>query len=74
MAQTEQGEKDELYLPDNLENCQAELSAAQQELEEMKDKYLRAALRSRMYASGPNAIPWLGQKRSSAAFYASSSK
>ena len=43
MAQTEQGEKDELYLPNNLENCQAELSAAQQELEEMKDKYLRAA-------------------------------
>jgi hypothetical protein len=43
MAQTEQGEKDELYLPDNLENCHAELSAAQQELEEMKDKYLRAA-------------------------------
>ena len=43
MAQTEQGEKDELYLPDNLKNCHAELSAAQQELEEMKDKYLRAA-------------------------------
>jgi len=43
MAQTEQGEKDELYLPNNLENCQAELSAAQQELEEMKDKYRRAA-------------------------------
>jgi molecular chaperone GrpE len=43
MAQTEQGEKDELYLPGNLENCHAELSAAQQELEEMKDKYLRAA-------------------------------
>lgn len=43
MAQTEQGEKDELYLPDNLENCHAELSAAQQELVEMKDKYLRAA-------------------------------
>ena len=43
MAQTEQGEKDELYLPDNLENCHAELSAAQQELEEMKNKYLRAA-------------------------------
>src|SRR5690242_10356429 len=43
MAQTEPGEKDELYLPDNLENCHAELSAAQQELEEMKDKYLRAA-------------------------------
>jgi GrpE protein len=43
MAQTEQGEKDELFLPDNLENCHAELSAAQQELEEMKDKYLRAA-------------------------------
>jgi molecular chaperone GrpE len=43
MAQTEQGEKEEVFLPDNLENCQAELSAARQELEETKDKYLRAA-------------------------------
>ena len=43
MAQTEQGEKEALLLPDNLENCQAELSAARQEVEETKDKYLRAA-------------------------------
>lgn len=43
MAQTEQGEKEEVFLPDNLENCQAELSAARQDLEETKDKYLRAA-------------------------------
>ena len=43
MAQTEQGEKEAVLLPDNLENCHAELSAARQELEETKDKYLRAA-------------------------------
>jgi molecular chaperone GrpE len=43
MAQTKQGEKQEVLLPDNLENCQAELSAARQELEETRDKYLRAA-------------------------------
>jgi len=43
MAQTEHKEKEELFLPDNLESCRAELSAARQELEETKDKYLRAA-------------------------------
>ena len=44
MAQTERGEKSEgLILPDNLENCHAELNVARQELEEIKDKYLRAA-------------------------------
>ena len=43
MAQPKQGEKEELFLPDTLENCQAELSAARQELEETKDRYLRAA-------------------------------
>ncbi|HEX6269443.1 MAG TPA: nucleotide exchange factor GrpE [Anaerolineales bacterium] len=44
MAQTEQGEKaEQLLLPENLEDCHAELSAARQELEETKDKYLRAA-------------------------------
>jgi len=44
MTQPEQGERqEELFLPDNLENCHAELSATRHELEETKDKYLRAA-------------------------------
>jgi molecular chaperone GrpE (heat shock protein) len=43
MAQTERAEKEKLYLPDNLENCHADLRAARQELEETKGKYLWAA-------------------------------
>lgn len=43
MAQTEQGEKQELVLPDNLETCHTELVETRLELEELKDKYLRAA-------------------------------
>src|SRR5215216_1376435 len=43
MKQPEQGQKEELFLPDNLENCHAELSETRRELEETKDKYLRAA-------------------------------
>jgi molecular chaperone GrpE len=42
MAQREQREKEELFFPDTLENCHAELGAARQELEETKNKYLRA--------------------------------
>jgi len=43
MTQPEQGQKEELFLPDNLENCHAELAETRRELEETKDKYLRAA-------------------------------
>jgi molecular chaperone GrpE len=43
MAQTEHGEKEQVIHPDTLKNCQAELSAVRQELEETRDKYLRAA-------------------------------
>ena len=43
MTQPEQGQKEELFLPDNLENCHAELTETRRELEETKDKYLRAA-------------------------------
>lgn len=44
MTPVEQGEgQEELFLPDNLENCHAELTATRRELDETKDKYLRAA-------------------------------
>jgi molecular chaperone GrpE len=43
MTQPEQGQKEELFLPDNLENCHAKLTETRRELEEAKDKYLRAA-------------------------------
>jgi molecular chaperone GrpE len=39
----EQGQKEELFLPDNLENCHTELTETRRELEATKDKYLRAA-------------------------------
>ena len=35
--------KEELSLPDDLENCHILLTEARQEVEELKDKYLRAA-------------------------------
>lgn len=43
MTQPEQGQKEEFFLPDNLESCHAELSQTRRELEETKDRYLRAA-------------------------------
>lgn len=43
MAKTEQEEKEELILPENLENCHILLTEARQEVEQLKDKYLRAA-------------------------------
>lgn len=43
MTQPGKGQKDELFLPDNLENCHTELTDTRRELEETKDKYLRAA-------------------------------
>jgi molecular chaperone GrpE len=43
MAKMEQEEKEELALPDTLDNCQTLLTEAQQEVEELKDKYLRSA-------------------------------
>jgi molecular chaperone GrpE len=43
MTQPEQGQKEELFLPDNLENCHTELTETRRELEQTKDKYLRAA-------------------------------
>lgn len=43
MTQPGQGQKEELFLPDNLENCHTELTETRRELEETKDKYLRAA-------------------------------
>jgi molecular chaperone GrpE len=43
MAQTEEEEKLELYLPDNLQDCQAALAETRQAVDELKDKYLRAA-------------------------------
>ena len=39
----EQGEKQNLALPDNLEDCHAMLIELLREVEELKDKYLRAA-------------------------------
>ena len=35
--------EDELYLPDNLEACQRQLSETRRKVEETEDKYLRAA-------------------------------
>ena len=43
MAKMEQGEKQEPVLPDNLEDCHAMLIELLREVEELKDKYLRAA-------------------------------
>jgi len=43
MAKTEQEEKEELALPEDLENCHTLLAETRQEVEELKDKYLRAA-------------------------------
>ena len=43
MAKTEQEEKGELALPEDLENCHTLLTETRQEVEELKDKYLRAA-------------------------------
>ncbi len=43
MTQPRQEQKEELFLPDNLENCHTELTETRRELEETKDKYLRAA-------------------------------
>lgn len=43
MANPEQAEKDSLILPDNLEGCQAELTETRREMEELKDRFLRAA-------------------------------
>ena len=43
MAKTEQEEKEELALPDDLENCHTLLTETRREVEELKDKYLRAA-------------------------------
>lgn len=43
MANPEQAEKDTLLLPDTLEECQAVLTETRQEMEELKDRFLRAA-------------------------------
>lgn len=43
MANPEQVEREALFLPDNLEECQAELTETRREMEELKDKFLRAA-------------------------------
>jgi len=43
MAKMRQEEKEELALPDTLDHCQTLLTEAQQEVEELKDQYLRAA-------------------------------
>jgi len=43
MAQTEQAQKDALTLPNSLEQCQAELTETRHEMEELKDRFLRAA-------------------------------
>ena len=43
MAKMEQEEKENLALPDDLENCHTLLVETRQELEEVKDKYLRTA-------------------------------
>jgi molecular chaperone GrpE len=36
-------EREALFLPDNLEECQAELTETRREMEELKDRFLRAA-------------------------------
>lgn len=43
MANPEQAEKDPLILPQDLEQCQAELTETRREMEELKEKFLRAA-------------------------------
>jgi len=43
MANPEQVEKDSLAPPENLEQCQAELTETRREMEELKDRFLRAA-------------------------------
>jgi len=43
MANPEPAEKDSLVLPDNLERCQAELTETRRDMEELKDRFLRAA-------------------------------
>lgn len=36
-------EQDTLFIPDNLEQCQAELTETRREMEDLKDRFLRAA-------------------------------
>lgn len=43
MANPEQAEQDKVILPDNLEQCQAALTETRREMEELKDRFLRAA-------------------------------
>jgi len=43
MANPEQAENETLILPENLEQCQAELTEMRREAEELKDRFLRAA-------------------------------
>ena len=43
MANTEQEEKEEFTLPDDLENCHTLLTETRREVDALKDKYLRAA-------------------------------
>jgi molecular chaperone GrpE len=43
MEQTEQEERQELLLPENLEDCQTALIETRREADELRDKYLRAA-------------------------------
>lgn len=43
MAKAEHVENEVFFLPDNLEECQAELTETRREMEELKDKFLRAA-------------------------------
>lgn len=43
MAKPEPAEKETVLLPENLEECQAELTQARREMEELKDRFLRAA-------------------------------
>lgn len=43
MANPEQAENGTLTLPESLEQCQAELTETRREMEELKDRFLRAA-------------------------------
>jgi molecular chaperone GrpE len=43
MANPEQGARETLVIPGTLEECQAEFIETRQEIEELKDKFLRAA-------------------------------
>lgn len=43
MAKPERAEKDVVLVPDTLEECQAELLETRNEMEELKDRFLRAA-------------------------------